>query len=78
MYNLFMVDEQRIPNDFTDTEYQTLKMQDFDNRRNSPLLVQIDYLREMFDLSVENSRDKQIVITLTEKRSHFAERQGRG
>lgn len=71
-----MAESRFTPNTFTDTEYQTFKMQDFEGRPDDPLLVQIDYLREMFDVSVENTRDKQIVITLTEKLSHFAKRQG--
>lgn len=71
-----MAESRFTPNTFTDTEYQTFKMQDFEGRPDDPLLVQIDYLREMFDVSVENTRDKQIVITLTEKLSHFAKHQG--
>lgn len=54
-------------------DYQTFKLQDFERVAN-PLLVDLDYLLPMFDLQVQNERDKPIVITLTERESHFASR----
>lgn len=71
-----MFDQQTVPYDHVDTEYQTFKMQDFERRADAPLLVQIEYLRSMFDIAVENERGKPIVITLTEKQDHFESRSG--
>lgn len=60
-----------------DPTYQTFKMQDF-ARQPEWLLTQIDYLEQMFDLEVENQRDKPIVICLREKAEHFSERKQNG
>lgn len=68
-------DEQRIPEHEVDPEYQIFKMQDFNDRPDSPLLLtQIEYLVEMFDLQVQNERGKPIVITLAEKQPHLERR----
>lgn len=55
--------------------YQTFKMQDFE-RGDDPRVAEIDYLKEMFDLEVQNEQDKPIVITLREKAEHVSARKG--
>lgn len=51
-------------------EYQTFTMHNFD-ADGDPLLVNIDYLTEMFELEVQNEKGKPIVITLREKTEHL-------
>lgn len=59
---------------YTDSQYQTFEIHDLE-QVTARLLAQVDYLQEMFDLTVDNERGKPIVITLREKSDHFNKRQ---
>lgn len=54
--------------------YEYFKLQDLNDWPSRILLVEANYLREMFDLERVNEKDKPIVITLREKQEHFEAR----
>lgn len=60
----------------TPETHQYFKMEDFDSNP-SRLLVEINYLLEMFDLERVSEKGKPVVITLREKPEHLKAREGR-